>query len=542
MICTLANSLWFAGCVSEHARFLLATRRVADEQELIFRRILSENADTEFGRSLGFSSIRSIAEYQERVPLQDYDQHEAWISRAALGVPNVLTRERVRLFEPTSGSSGATKLIPYTASLQREFQRAIRAWIADLFTHDSRLLATQAYWSVSPVRGERKTTSGGISIGFDDDTSYVGGWQQRLVNRVMAVPREVRLTSDIDAFRYKTLLFLLRSRTLGLISVWNPTYLSILLEQLPAWGDRLAYDLARGTLCPPDVLRSLELREALRANTPRERSARLWPKLRLISCWADANAAAPAARLAELFPHSRIQGKGLIATEAFVSFPLVGQECAALAIRSHFLEFLPAGSDRPLLAHQLERGGQYTVVVTTGGGLYRYQLGDRIEVMGHLRGCPLSRFIGRQSYVSDWFGEKLCDAHVTQVFEETFRTLAMTPAFAMLACSTDAPPGYVLYIDSPERRELIERAAELIDTRLRGNFHYNYARQLGQLACVRAVRVRDGAGAYLAAAIRNGQKVGDVKAPALDRYDGWSKIFAAITPDKCQGSAPHTSS
>jgi hypothetical protein len=233
-----------------------------------------------------------------------------------------------------------------------------------------------------------------------------------------------------------------------------------------------------------------------------------------------------------LFPHSRIQGKGLIATEAFVSLPLVGQEHAALAIRSHFLEFLPLGSDRAQLAHQLERGGQYTVVVTTGGGLYRYQLGDLIDVTGHIGDCPLIRFIGRQGYVSDWFGEKLNDAHASRVLQETFRTLGVVPSFAMLACDTDTPAGYVLYIDSSEDDNVVKHAAEQIEARLRGNFHYNYARQLGQLARVRAVRVRDGAETYLAAAMRNGQKAGDVKLPALDRRDGWSGVFGETAPDE----------
>ncbi len=62
----------------------------------------------------------------------------------------------------------------------------------------------------------------------------------------------------------------------------------------------------------------------------------------------------------------------------------------------------PSVPIRPQLTHELERGGLYTVVVTTRGGLYRYQLGDLIEVTGHIRGCPLIRFIGRQGYVSDW--------------------------------------------------------------------------------------------------------------------------------------------
>ena len=123
MICTLANSLWLAGCVSESTRFRQATRGVPKTQEKILSRILNANAGTEFGATHDFQSIRTIAEYQKKVPIRDYDQHEPWIARAAAGLPNILTREAVRLFEPTSGSSAATKLIPYTPSLQREFQK-----------------------------------------------------------------------------------------------------------------------------------------------------------------------------------------------------------------------------------------------------------------------------------------------------------------------------------------------------------------------------------------------------------------------------------
>jgi hypothetical protein len=534
MICSLASSLWLAGCIPEHARFRRAVSRVEKEQQAVLLRIVSENSASDFGKTHGFSSIHSVADYQRRVPLRNFDQIGPWVDRAAAGEPNVLTHEAVRLFEPTGGSSGATKLIPYTRSLQREFQRGIHAWIADLFLGDPGLLAGQAYWSVSPVCETRTRTPGGIAVGFDDDTSYVGGWQKRLVNAVMAVPRSVRLASDplasdIDAFRYATLFFLVRSGNLRLISIWSPSFLSLLTERLTEWGERIVYDLAHGTLCRADGRRSREVHAALRLGSPQETHAQLWPHLRLISCWGDANAQAPSTSLAALFPHARVQRKGLIATEAFVSFPLVAHDHAALSVRSHFFEFLPDGSDRPLLAHQLERGGIYNLVVTTGGGLYRYLLGDQIQVIGHIQECPLLRFVGRQDSVSDWFGEKLNDAHVSRVFEKTFERLRISPAFAMLACDTVPPPGYVLYLDADVNDELLARAAEATDTGLRENFHYDYARRLGQLECVRAIRVLDGAKTFSNDAARNGQRLGDIKVPALDRRSARSGAFSPWT-------------
>jgi len=525
MICMLTNSLWATGCMPELARFHRAKRHVAEEQEAVLRRIVRENADTEFGRDHAFSSIRTSKEFREQVPLRNYEQHQPWIDRAADGVPNVLTRDAIRLFEPTSGSSGATKLIPYTRSLQREFQRGIHAWIADLFAHCPQLLGGPAYWSISPANTDHKKTPGGIGIGFDDDTSYLGGWRKRLVQSVMAVPASVRYSSDIDECNYTTLLHLVRARNLRLISIWSPTFLTLMLDRLLEWGDRICHDLEHGIGCAADSRRAREVRAALHASSPQVAYAGLWPRLRLISCWKDATSAGPAAALAALFPNCRVQGKGLLATEAFISFPLFGHEGAALSIRSHFFEFIPSDSDQPQLAHQLDRGGRYSVVVTTGGGLYRYLLGDQIEVTGHIQDCPLLRFVGRQGSVSDWFGEKLNDAHVSRVFEVTFAEMGIAPAFAMLACDTAPLPGYLLYIEADASDEQFARAGGLIDFRLRENFHYDYARALGQLQCVRAVRIRNGAKLYLEDAIRNGQRPGDVKFPALNRRADWSHVF-----------------
>jgi hypothetical protein len=542
---TIANSAWLAGCVPALAHFQRATRHVAGTQESILCRILHANAATEFGRAHGFASIRSAHEYQQRVPLCDYDDCASQVQRIATGAQNVFTSDPVRLFEPTSGSSSGEKWIPYNRSLEREFQAGIRAWIADLFAHDPSLLSGQAYWSVSPVLAPDRKTSAGIPIGFEEDASYLGGWQKRFVDSVLAVPSAVRGIADMAAFRYVTLLFLIRSRNLKLVSVWNPSFLSLLVAPLQEQGDALAHDLQHGTITTnaaiPVALRSAfqrdprragELRSALRSGTPAEIHARLWPALRLLSCWTDANSSAPAQHLASLFPQARIQGKGLIATEGFVSFPLHGHQGSALAICSHFLEFLPADAagscdpEHPLLAHQLEEGQSYTVVLTTGGGLYRYQLHDLIEVAGRVHDCPLIRFLGRQSYVSDWFGEKLNEAHVARILRDVFDSLVLSPEFAMIACEANHPePGYVLYVESSAANETLHRAAARIEMRLQENFHYRYARQLGQLAPLRIFRSTGAAEAYLNAKNRGGQRSGAIKPLALDARGDWSHIF-----------------
>lgn len=539
VIAPVANALWLAGCLPEAARFRRATGRVREEQELVLCRLLQRNAETEFGTRHGFCSIRTVADYQRRVPLATYEEYESAIARLERGETNILTRDRVRLFEPTSGSSGAVKHVPYTASLQREFQRGIRPWIADLFLHRPDLANGEAYWSVSPVAAPDNRTAAGIPIGFEDDASYVGGWQQRLARAVMAAPPSLRLVHDLELFRYFTLLALVRSRSLRLISVWHPTFLSWLVDRLEEWGDRLDRDLVADPAC------ARVLRAALRCRTPEERHATLWPHLGLISCWSDANAAAPAAQLARAFPHASLQGKGVIATEAFVSLPLIGHHGAALAVRSHFMEFIPDGfaHGTPRLAHELERHQKYAVVVSTGGGLYRYQLHDVVEVVGHLGECPLVRFIGRQGHVSDWFGEKLNEAYVARVLRDVCARVRIEPCFAMLACDDTLPcPAYVLYIESAGTDTALSRLGAEMDAALCGNFHYSYARRLGQLAPLRVFRAEGAAECYLRAAVHTGQRAGDVKMLALDRRSGWSQTLrgrfihalARVPPDLTQ--------
>ncbi|HEX9926491.1 MAG TPA: GH3 auxin-responsive promoter family protein [Anaerolineae bacterium] len=554
LIRPLANSLWYLLSLPESLAFHRARRDVAATQETLLLRLLRANAQTEFGRRYNFAGIRSAAGYQASVPLSTYDDYETLIQRIGAGQSGVLTHDPVLLFEPTSGSTAATKMIPYTAGLKAEFQRAIAPWIVNLFTHDPALLLGQAYWSVTPVTRRNERTPGGLPIGFEEDSEYFGRLQRHLIQAVMAVPAQVRLIDEMEAFRYVTLLFLLRSESLRLISIWNPTFLILLLERLAGWWSQLAADIAQGSLSPPTPL-APELHthfEALNRPGPDRAAAiratfetgsdpgithtRLWPQLQLISCWTEANAARYVPDLARLLPQVRIQGKGLIATEGIVSFPLAEfSGGAALAIRSHFFEFIPTTQPSvtpdhhsPRLAHELETSGQYAVVLTTGGGLYRYRLNDLVEVVGHLGTCPLLRFVGKEVYISDWFGEKLNERHVRQALDKLLSRQGIPARFAMLACEEEeGRHAYTLFIEANGvLDETLLRLGQALEIELRDNYHYRYCRDLGQLEALRVFRIDGGAlDTYLAACQSHGQRAGDIKPIALHRLGGWAAAF-----------------
>ncbi len=228
----------------------MASRRVGSVQARILRRTLYRNAATSFGREHGFSGIRTVGDYQERVPVRGYTELEPYIARAAAGERHVLTADAVESFALSSGSSASNKLIPYTSPLLGDFRRGITPWLAGLYLEHPSLLLGKSYWQVSPVGTPGGVSSGGIPIGFGEDSEYFGRYRGALVRATLAVPEQVAGIADMDAFRFETLRHLLACRNLRFISVWNPSFLTLLLAEVrglaPALIQRIGADgLAR---------------------------------------------------------------------------------------------------------------------------------------------------------------------------------------------------------------------------------------------------------------------------------------------------------
>jgi hypothetical protein len=510
------NTAWMLACSREALAFHHAVRRVEHPQRRLLQELLWQNRDTEFGRRHHFDRIRTPAEYQKQVPLSTYEDYSAAVEQIAASRCNVLTREPVLLLQPTSGSTGGEKLIPYTASLRRQFQRGIAAWIADLFHHRPAVRTGRAYWSISPALGPPRRARGRLPIGFDDDTAYLGLVERLAVSRLLAAPPSVAHIADIDSFRRATLSHLLRAADLSLISIWNPTFLTALLQPIEEWLERLCSEMRPADPARADMLLSIWRNGGSQA----DRIRATWPNLRLISCWTDAAAGQYVPALQELFPAVEIQPKGLIATEAMVSFPLVGQPGSALSLRSHFFEFEEIGGPCRL-AHELQRGGRYRVIVSTAGGLYRYQLRDEVDIVGFVHRCPLLRFVGKADLVSDLVGEKLAEPFVRAALEGLWQ--GTRPGFALLVPVRGNPPRYRLHVEGVVDVAILQGE---LQTALEENPHYRYACGLGQLAPVEVQRVADGEGwrLYERGCLARGQKLGDIKPVALDPRPGWGEL------------------
>jgi hypothetical protein len=555
-----ANLLWMIRAQRGAASWRAAARDSEAAQRRVLLGILHSVAETEFAREHNLAGLESVADYQAAVPIRDYDALLPYIRRAAAGEAGVLTAEPILRFGLSSGSTAASKLIPSTASLTGAFQSGLDPWMYWVYRRYPGVLAGKAYWSVTPAGSAEGVTDGGIPIGFDDERAYLHPLVRRVVFQVLAVPPEAARIDDMEAFRYVTLRLLLQEKSLALISVWNPTFLCLLLRPLLTWKERLTRDLRDGTLdCVMKTSERVdrEIRACLRRDPrragrmeqlfqywedrePWQTSSRgrtlyeeLWPNLTLISCWADAAAASVLPDLRRLFPGVAIQPKGLLATEAFVSFPY-SQGGSALSLLSHFYEFEPVDDPgrRVRLAHELEVGKRYGVIVTTQGGLYRYRLGDVVEVTGFVDTCPLLRFVGRQDRVVDLRGEKLSEGFVRTLADVLDARLDGRVQWRMFAPATGAAdkPCYALFIqlcaDDSSDEERLRATAGDMETMLGSSYHYAYCRRLGQIGPLRVFVVDPGVEAaqvYLMTCTELGQRLGDIKPALLHRFDGWSR-------------------
>lgn len=471
----MTGALWWLSCLPEWLAFRRSAGRVAATQQSYLQALCERNRDCGYFRAHG---VRSWRDFREKLPLVSYADLRPWIEER----PRELCREPIRLFEPTSGTQ-ALKLIPYTASLQREFQRGVGSWIADLFGGKPELMRGRAYWAITPPPPRAEQVQG-IPVGFEDDAAYLSGWGQRLVRSMLAVPRPCGLD--------ETLQQLLHCPDLSLVSVWSPSYWLLLLERLrqnwthfasqPGLGERMARAEKGGF-------------------------SALWPRLHFLSCWADGPSVRFRSALRSDFPDLFIQPKGLLATEAFISFPLLGRSGAALALRSHFFEFLDSAGNL-CLAHELEQGQRYEVVVSTGGGLYRYRLGDQVSVTGFLDQCPLLRFRGRAGVVSDHFGEKLTPEAV-----DLWLPTRSGPCFVAYEDG-----GYVLYATGP-LDELVREGEEDLCC----FYHYRVCRELGQLRPLRGYELESESWEPFYAYLESlGRRRGEVKVAGLRLEENWS--------------------
>lgn len=84
-----------------------------DSQKRVFNDLISRAQFTEYGKKYDFQHLNSIVEYQQKVPLNNYDSLKPFIQRILEGEQNILWPSEITWFAKSSGTtSDKSKFIP----------------------------------------------------------------------------------------------------------------------------------------------------------------------------------------------------------------------------------------------------------------------------------------------------------------------------------------------------------------------------------------------------------------------------------------------
>jgi hypothetical protein len=484
-------------------------RRPQEAQRRLLGKLISSLSDTEYGRSYKIRADDDYDTFASKLPIVTYDELSLWIDRQQNTEGKALVSEPVLFYEKTSGSSGAAKFIPYTRSLKASFNRMFLIWLSDLLTNGPQFRTGKVYMSVSPAFRRNQATARGVRIGLDDDTEYLNRWVGRALKPFLAAPPAVARIQNPDSFRLALATLLIAETKLEAISIWNPSMFEVILSYIERRRDLVVSSLKKGSI----VCDGLEFRFNRPATSRLESLeeqpiawTRVWPGLKLISCWASAHAAAAAHGLAEKFPGALLQGKGLLATEAPLTMPLIAASGCAPLPSEVFYEFLDERG-RIFRLHELQKEGEYEVILSQKGGLSRYRLGDLVRVTGFYLGSPCLEFAGRSDAVCDLVGEKLNENFVRVCLEK----LSMSECFqTLLPMMPERGLSHYLLLTDSLPKEITQIEAEL-ESEFCQAYHYRNARLLGQLGPVKVrvgPRLREAFHDYF---VCKGMKWGDIK-------------------------------
>lgn len=457
---------------SSYHEFIGKMNEIQEVQLNILKGIMSFN-------KVDSSEYEDILKYHRTLPITGYKE------LAEKGKSICVGFER---FQPTSGSINKRKLIPYNSKILQEFDAAIYPWMFDMYLRFPKIKKGTHYWSLSWIPHKYRD-----EFECHDELYYLDPVKRFFLSKTMAVPSLLARVDSMDDHKFATAAILACDETLAFVSVWSPTFWLSIMHEILTYKDEIVRTVERGGWGDTrSSLKSFKSCRAGRLQLEKIKSLKklddiqkLWPRLELISCWNTSASKTFAKDLQQYFPKTKLQGKGVFATEAVITIPFF--ERYLLSYQSHFYEFECQTSKKILYSWELQPEMVVKPIITCGNGFYRYKIEDLLFVNDVSTSCPSLSFLGRAKTV-DLVGEKVSYQTATAIVDQINLQFENVEAVCLIADSTGIPGYKCLLIESENTsHEAYQTIADFVEQKLQEYFHYRLARELGQLSAVSVV-------------------------------------------------------
>lgn len=468
---------WHARAV--YRRFQRELRDVRTTQANALRRVLRVVAGSDYGRKFELERVATPTDFRRAAPLVTYEDIRPTIEQVMAGRTEALFARgtQVHMFATSSGTTARSKFIPVTSEFIRDYRRGWNTFGLKVLM-DHRGAFGRNILQVTGRHDENRAP-GGLPCGAI--TGMLARLQKPIVRKYyVGVPEIVRIPNSTA--RYYALMRCGIQHDLGFAITANPATLIRLARIADGAGEEIIRDVHDGTLSRqmvgddalrkaieqrlrPAPERARELAE-LRRSRGRLAPADYW-KVGFLACWTGGSMSHYLPLVREWWGPVPIRDIGLLASEGRVTVPLNDEAPqGVLDAAGAFFEFMPieeCDADRPStrLAHELEIGCDYAIVLTNTAGLIRYRLDDVVRIRGFIGTAPILEFLYRAGRVSSVAGEKLTENQVVQAVEAVRQELGLPPFDFALAPRWADPPWYRLTVS----RE-IPNLSEKIDQKL----------------------------------------------------------------------------
>lgn len=422
--------------------------RAAKWQETTLKKLIFRAKDTEFGQKYGFDDIliapKISEEFKRKVPISEYsDMHPYWI-RAYKGEKDVTWPGTVKHFALSSGTSeGSSKYIPITSVQLKSVIRGSRRQMLSIVNSDiPKDFLTKDYLMVG----------GSTTLQFDG-TTYSGDLSgiasqnvPQWFDRYSQPSPEIRAITN---WHDKMEAMLEVAHTWDVVMIAGvPAWIKILIEKL----------LERHSL-----------------NNIHE----LWPNFS-VYLWGGVALDPYKKSLEAMFGKEVRFYETYLASEGFIAFQTkTDSKGMRLVFRNNiYYEFVPFNAsnfdssgtikkDAEIIdLLDVEEGVDYAILISTGGGAWRYIIGDTIKFVNK-ENCEI-KITGRTKHFLSICGEHLSVENMTQALQLSAHALNLSFTEFTVKGRTfeDGELGHEWYIACNQEVKNVEEIKEQLDAKI----------------------------------------------------------------------------
>ncbi|QKG80997.1 GH3 auxin-responsive promoter family protein [Tenuifilum thalassicum] len=352
--------------------------------------LLKQAASTEYGKRFGFESIKSIEEYQQRVPIVDYESIKPYIERLREGEEGLLWPSEIRWFAKSSGTTQSkSKFIPVSnEALENCHFRGARDVLAIYF---------DLYPDNNLFSGKGLTLGGSHQVDNFNIKSFYGDLSAILIENqpwwadfIRTPSQKVALIPD-----WEKKLEMLTTETLK----ENVTSLA----GVPSWN--------------------LVMIKHLLNHTGKNNLLEIWPNLELFM-HGGVSFAPYREQFQKLIPSPNMHYMETYnASEGFFAIQDDPNSDSMLLMLDYgiFFEFIPfeelsKPNPKTLTVADVEIGKNYAMVISTNSGLWRYMIGDTVTFTS--KSPHKIKITGRTRHYINAFGEEVIIDNAERALEK----------------------------------------------------------------------------------------------------------------------------